>query len=93
MAVTPTDNSPTSPAVLELVGMGFSEEDARDALARYDNNLQKATNFLLDGGGSVEALDATAAAEGGAKDDGSASTSSKRKAWWKRKKGEESKDQ
>ncbi|KAG0185602.1 hypothetical protein DFQ28_009098 [Apophysomyces sp. BC1034] len=31
-----------------LVGMGFTKEQAADALRRYDNDLQKATNFLLD---------------------------------------------
>ncbi|GAB5586390.1 hypothetical protein Unana1_01290 [Umbelopsis nana] len=32
----------------ELLNMGFSREQAVDALRRYDNDLEKATNFLLD---------------------------------------------
>ncbi|KAH8554905.1 hypothetical protein BGW37DRAFT_451581 [Umbelopsis sp. PMI_123] len=32
----------------ELLNMGFSREQAIDALRRYDNDLEKATNFLLD---------------------------------------------
>jgi hypothetical protein len=34
--------------IKQLVGMGFSRAQAVDALRRYDNNLEKATNFLLD---------------------------------------------
>jgi epidermal growth factor receptor substrate 15 len=34
--------------IQQLVGMGFSRSQAVDALRRYDNNLEKATNFLLD---------------------------------------------
>lgn len=32
----------------ELLNMGFSREQGIDALRRYDNDLEKATNFLLD---------------------------------------------
>ncbi|KAK9717298.1 hypothetical protein K7432_006316 [Basidiobolus ranarum] len=32
----------------ELMGMGFTQDQAVDALERYDNDLNKATNFLLD---------------------------------------------
>ncbi|OAD74636.1 hypothetical protein PHYBLDRAFT_180891 [Phycomyces blakesleeanus NRRL 1555(-)] len=31
-----------------LMSMGFTVDQAKDALRRYDNDLQKATNFLLD---------------------------------------------
>ncbi|KAH8555774.1 hypothetical protein BGW37DRAFT_418319 [Umbelopsis sp. PMI_123] len=34
--------------IKQLVGMGFSRAQAVDALRRYDNDLEKATNFLLD---------------------------------------------
>lgn len=32
----------------ELVKIGFNEQEAKDALNRYDQDLEKATNFLLD---------------------------------------------
>ncbi|GAN04352.1 hypothetical protein MAM1_0061c03812 [Mucor ambiguus] len=32
----------------ELVKMGFNEQEAKDALNRYDQDLEKASNFLLD---------------------------------------------
>lgn len=32
----------------ELVKIGFNEKEAKDALNRYDQDLEKATNFLLD---------------------------------------------
>jgi archaellum component FlaC len=32
----------------ELVKIGFAEQEAKDALNRYDQDLEKATNFLLD---------------------------------------------
>ncbi|KAI9023508.1 hypothetical protein CLU79DRAFT_791530 [Phycomyces nitens] len=32
----------------ELMKMGFDEKEAKDALDRYDQDLEKATNFLLD---------------------------------------------
>ncbi|CEP14105.1 hypothetical protein [Parasitella parasitica] len=32
----------------ELVKMGFAEQEAKDALNRYDQDLEKASNFLLD---------------------------------------------
>ncbi|KAI7906003.1 uncharacterized protein BX663DRAFT_428252 [Cokeromyces recurvatus] len=32
----------------ELVKMGFNEKEAKDALNRYDQDLEKASNFLLD---------------------------------------------
>ncbi|RCI03792.1 hypothetical protein CU098_008867 [Rhizopus stolonifer] len=32
----------------ELVKMGFAESEAKDALNRYDQDLEKASNFLLD---------------------------------------------
>jgi Cytoskeletal-regulatory complex EF hand/UBA/TS-N domain len=51
-ALTPSSvRSPqlTEPQGLqELLNMGFSREQAVDALRRYDNDLEKATNFLLD---------------------------------------------
>ena len=31
----------------ELRGMGFSEEDARQALEKHENKLQEAINWLL----------------------------------------------
>ena len=31
----------------ELRGMGFSEEDGREALQKHDNKLQEAINWLL----------------------------------------------
>lgn len=34
----------------ELMNMGFSQRQAEAALAKYDENLERATNFLLDGG-------------------------------------------
>jgi epidermal growth factor receptor substrate 15 len=36
------------PEIKQLIGMGFSRSQAVDALRRYDNDLEKATNFLLD---------------------------------------------
>jgi Ca2+-binding EF-hand superfamily protein len=39
----------------ELLAMGFSAEAARHALARYDNNVGKAANFLLEGAGGQDA--------------------------------------
>jgi hypothetical protein len=49
-----TSSSVRSPQVSEpqglqeLLNMGFSREQGIDALRRYDNDLEKATNFLLD---------------------------------------------
>jgi hypothetical protein len=51
---TPIQPAAHSPAISEphglheLLNMGFSREQAVDALRRYDNDLEKATNFLLD---------------------------------------------
>lgn len=36
------------PEIKQLIGMGFTRSQAVDALRRYDNNLEKATNYLLD---------------------------------------------
>ncbi|KAI9478327.1 MAG: hypothetical protein EXX96DRAFT_570431 [Benjaminiella poitrasii] len=48
----PTSNSNTigvmGDKIEELVKMGFNEKDAKDALNRYDQDLEKASNFLLD---------------------------------------------
>lgn len=44
-------DSPTQPShesIQHLVGMGFSETQAKDALDKYDGNLERATNYLLD---------------------------------------------
>ncbi|KAG0050053.1 hypothetical protein BGZ83_005174 [Gryganskiella cystojenkinii] len=38
------------PGVDELINMGFSRQQANDALARYDT-VERAANFLLEGGG------------------------------------------
>ncbi|KAF7723190.1 hypothetical protein EC973_002265 [Apophysomyces ossiformis] len=46
-AVQPLPTTPSDP-LNTIVSMGFTEEQAKDALRRYDNDLQKATNFLLD---------------------------------------------
>ncbi|ANB15411.1 Ede1p [Sugiyamaella lignohabitans] len=40
--------SPNSAAVNELVGMGFTHEDALDALQKKNFNLSEASNYLLD---------------------------------------------
>lgn len=40
--------SDDKPEIKQLIGMGFSRSQAVDALRRYDNDLEKATNFLLD---------------------------------------------
>ncbi|GAB5589486.1 hypothetical protein Unana1_04386 [Umbelopsis nana] len=40
--------SDDKPEIMQLIGMGFSRAQAVDALRRYDNDLIKATNFLLD---------------------------------------------
>ncbi|KAI7862560.1 hypothetical protein BDF14DRAFT_1853914 [Spinellus fusiger] len=37
-----------SDSINVLTGMGFTVDQAKDALRQYDNDLQKATNFLLD---------------------------------------------
>ncbi|KAG2180889.1 hypothetical protein INT43_008469 [Umbelopsis isabellina] len=36
------------PEIKQLIGMGFTRSQAVDALRRYDNDLEKATNYLLD---------------------------------------------
>lgn len=38
---------PPSKEVQVLLNMGFSRKQSEDALARYDNNLEKATDYLL----------------------------------------------
>ncbi|RUS25235.1 hypothetical protein BC938DRAFT_472446 [Jimgerdemannia flammicorona] len=45
---------PSAPSgkVVELMNIGFSQRQATVALAKYDENLERATNFLLDGGGN-----------------------------------------
>jgi epidermal growth factor receptor substrate 15 len=40
--------TPRSQAVAELTGMGFSEQDALDALKKKNYNLSEASNYLLD---------------------------------------------
>ncbi|KAI8990944.1 hypothetical protein BDF20DRAFT_841795 [Mycotypha africana] len=44
----PSDIGIVGDKVEELVKMGFGEKEAKDALNRYDQNLEKASNFLLD---------------------------------------------
>jgi epidermal growth factor receptor substrate 15 len=54
----PANSTPTVPnsssigivgdKIEELVKIGFAEQEAKDALNRYDQDLEKATNFLLD---------------------------------------------
>ncbi|ORX79522.1 hypothetical protein K493DRAFT_99985 [Basidiobolus meristosporus CBS 931.73] len=44
----PKMDSPHSSSLRELTGMGFTQEQAQMALERYDYDLNKATNFLLD---------------------------------------------
>jgi len=51
-SVPPTGPEPPKvdlPGVDELVGMGFSRQQANDALSRYDT-VERAANFLLEGG-------------------------------------------
>ncbi|CAG8482926.1 1546_t:CDS:2 [Ambispora gerdemannii] len=42
------ENNENPEALKQLVNMGFSREQAIDALKKYDNDLVKATNYLLD---------------------------------------------
>lgn len=39
---------PSHESIQHLVSMGFSETQATDALDKYDGNLERATNYLLD---------------------------------------------
>ncbi|KAI7876572.1 hypothetical protein K492DRAFT_166962 [Lichtheimia hyalospora FSU 10163] len=41
-------HDPSHESIQHLIGMGFSETQAKDALAKYDGNLEHATNYLLD---------------------------------------------
>ncbi|ORX82089.1 hypothetical protein K493DRAFT_320527 [Basidiobolus meristosporus CBS 931.73] len=47
-AVPITEDDLYSSNLKELMGMGFTQEQSVDALERYDNDLNKASNFLLD---------------------------------------------
>ncbi|KAL4208196.1 hypothetical protein CU097_011449 [Rhizopus azygosporus] len=40
--------TPVGDKVQDLIKMGFGEKEAKDALNRYDQDLEKASNFLLD---------------------------------------------
>ncbi|KAG0179521.1 hypothetical protein DFQ29_001997 [Apophysomyces sp. BC1021] len=43
-----SENKGTTEKIDELVKMGFDAQAAKEALERYDKDLEKATNFLLD---------------------------------------------
>jgi hypothetical protein len=42
------ENDATNGLIQELIDMGFSREQAQNALEKNDNDISKATNFLLD---------------------------------------------
>jgi hypothetical protein len=43
-----SDNDDNSDLIKEIIHMGFTKEQAIDALEKYDYDLHKATNYLLD---------------------------------------------
>lgn len=43
-----SSTQPAHESIQHLVAMGFSETQANDALDKYDGNLERATNYLLD---------------------------------------------
>ncbi|KAK9762496.1 hypothetical protein K7432_011712 [Basidiobolus ranarum] len=47
-ATSTKEDTPHANNLRELMGMGFTQEQAQVALERYDYDLNKATNFLLD---------------------------------------------
>jgi uncharacterized UBP type Zn finger protein len=42
------ENKMTNGLIQELINMGFTREQAQNALEKNDNDISKATNFLLD---------------------------------------------
>lgn len=47
-AVANQENKMTNGLIQELIDMGFTREQAQNALEKNDNDISKATNFLLD---------------------------------------------
>ncbi|KAH8551636.1 hypothetical protein BGW37DRAFT_491691 [Umbelopsis sp. PMI_123] len=47
-AAANTENSVNNGLIQELIDMGFTREQAQNALEKNDNDISKATNFLLD---------------------------------------------
>jgi hypothetical protein len=67
---------PRRESVQHVIAMGFTDVQAREALDRYEHDITKAINFLLDGGGGGESTKANGVESA---DDGKGSTSKK---WW-----------